>query len=358
MSAKKFIDDSELVRRYLSGETPHQLAMSLGVGRNLILRHLTAHGTELRTRSEAERLKWSLVTVRQDTSVTLVRNCEYCGQEFARKVWPSQNKSDRHRFCSRRCSRLGTPASDEAKVNMAVSGVARWARVGEREKLSSTLVDFFSDSINHAERVALIHKNWASPEAHIKASFSAKRPEAVKARQEGLNRCRANSEWFSAYTRMMSERMLTPEIRVKCSRSAKAWWQRLTKEQHADKVRRMFEGRVHYMQSRQTNIERAVGSVLSDLRINAIPQYPVDRCLLDFYLPDLGAAIECDGDYWHSLPGARRRDQKRDNWLQSHGFIVVRIEEREINKDCNQAVLNALAIVDRVIKIRMSRVAS
>jgi very-short-patch-repair endonuclease len=95
--------------------------------------------------------------------------------------------------------------------------------------------------------------------------------------------------------------------------------------------------------------------MLIDLGIVFIPQHPVDRCILDFYLPDLDMVIECDGDYWHSLPGAKRRDQKRDYWLQSKGYIVIRISETDIKADCRRAVLDALAVRNRVVAVRAAR---
>lgn len=288
--------------------------------------------------------------------IVINRNCEYCGEPFSRNIYPSQDRPNTYRFCSRSCSRNGTPATEAAKRKMAESGVARWAQEGEKELQSARISKFLSDPVNLAERVAQINRNWESPETHQKASISAKQPHVTAARKEGRRRLAENPVWQAAYSKRMSERMRQPETVTKSSNSHKAWWASLTEEQREEKLQSLFDGCLPYMQGQQrTSIETAVESVLVDLELVFIPQHPVDRCILDFYLPDLDMVIECDGDYWHALPGAKRRDQKRDYWLQSKGFIVVRITETDIRADCRRAVLHALAVRNCVVAMRAAR---
>lgn len=282
--------------------------------------------------------------------------CEYCQKEFTCRIYPSTDKPDRNRFCSTRCSRLGTPASIEAKQNMSRSGKLRFAREGEREKHSLAAKRFFVDPINLAERVVQINRNWESPAAHLKASESAKKPEATKARKEGRKKCAQNPEWQAAYSKRMSDRLLQQDTRTKSSKSHKQWWAGLTEVEREVQLLAMFEGRRAYLNGVQrTSIEKAVETILYDLELVFIPQHPVDRLVLDFYIPDLGLVIECDGDYWHSLPGAKQRDRRRDYWLQSKGYIVVRLTETDINTDCRKAVLHAIAVRNRVVSLRALR---
>ena len=51
---------------------------------------------------------------------------------------------------------------------------------------------------------------------------------------------------------------------------------------------------------------------------------------LDFLLPDMGIVIECDGVYWHNVPGVREKDRRKDKFLESRGYKVYRFEEDEI----------------------------
>lgn len=65
------------------------------------------------------------------------------------------------------------------------------------------------------------------------------------------------------------------------------------------------------------------------------PQHAVGWCRLDFFIrpyrfhPDVGFAIECDGEIWHS----EKRDVPRDRWLKSQGILeIYRFPGAEIDK--------------------------
>lgn len=95
-----------------------------------------------------------------------------------------------------------------------------------------------------------------------------------------------------------------------------------------------------------TSIERAVEAVLKDMGVHYEAQKIFDRAIADFYIPASNAIIECDGIYWHSLPHVAAKDKRRDGWLRSLGFIVVRIGENAIKTDARAAVLKALRAID------------
>src|SRR5690625_7843035 len=62
------------------------------------------------------------------------------------------------------------------------------------------------------------------------------------------------------------------------------------------------------------------------------------RYFIDFYLPEYNIAVECDGDYWHSLPNVVEKDKRRDTEFKKHGVEVLRFIESEINKDVDDCV--------------------
>lgn len=43
--------------------------------------------------------------------------------------------------------------------------------------------------------------------------------------------------------------------------------------------------------------------------------------------------IEADGEYWHSMVWRKNHDMKRDDWLKSQGFEILRIEEKDFKTD-------------------------
>lgn len=53
--------------------------------------------------------------------------------------------------------------------------------------------------------------------------------------------------------------------------------------------------------------------------------------LVDFFLPGQSICLEVDGDYWHSLPGKPEKDDKKDQFLRSLVYKVIRISESDIN---------------------------
>lgn len=71
-----------------------------------------------------------------------------------------------------------------------------------------------------------------------------------------------------------------------------------------------------------------------------VPQVWVDgRYRVDFYLPKKGLIIELDGHNFHSSPEQKEYDSKRDRYLQSKGFRVLRFTGREIYRDVNKCIL-------------------
>lgn len=54
---------------------------------------------------------------------------------------------------------------------------------------------------------------------------------------------------------------------------------------------------------------------------------------LDVYVPELKIGIEYDGDYWHSLPNLKERDEKKTAVCKEKGITLIRILDSEWNKD-------------------------
>lgn len=85
--------------------------------------------------------------------------------------------------------------------------------------------------------------------------------------------------------------------------------------------------------SSNTDIEKIIESSLLKLQIQYEKQIPIDGvALVDFLLKNKNI-IQCDGDYWHSLPTTRDRDQRQDNYLRSVGYTVLRLPGSLIKKN-------------------------
>jgi very-short-patch-repair endonuclease/endogenous inhibitor of DNA gyrase (YacG/DUF329 family) len=99
-----------------------------------------------------------------------------------------------------------------------------------------------------------------------------------------------------------------------------------------------------------TSIEIAMMAALDATGIRYVYQFPISNSYglifsCDFGFPEARVIVECDGDYWHSLPNVQERDKRKDAYLKAAGYTVLRFSEREIHQDvesCVQAILKLL----------------
>lgn len=83
-----------------------------------------------------------------------------------------------------------------------------------------------------------------------------------------------------------------------------------------------------------TSLEKQVESILKELSIEYISQYPTHTgFILDFAIinGDKKIDLEVDGKKWHSSKEAIKRDNFRTYMLKREGWKVIRVKEEEIN---------------------------
>jgi len=79
-----------------------------------------------------------------------------------------------------------------------------------------------------------------------------------------------------------------------------------------------------------TKLHKALKIYLRSLGIETKSEVPFGRYCVDEYDEQNHIAYEADGEYWHSLPGAKERDEKRENYLKREfGLEVVHFTERD-----------------------------
>jgi len=64
---------------------------------------------------------------------------------------------------------------------------------------------------------------------------------------------------------------------------------------------------------------------------------------LDIYIPSLKKAIEYDGTYWHSFPGAIERDVRKNQQCIEVGIQLLRVSDQEYEADREGTVAKVLA---------------
>jgi very-short-patch-repair endonuclease len=122
----------------------------------------------------------------------------------------------------------------------------------------------------------------------------------------------------------------------------------LTLESVIRNIWRSFVGRFRYAAreralrkrdaTTESPLERHLARALDDAGINYVREYPVSRIHVDFALVDAKLAIECDGIRYHGTADARRRDARRDEFLRSKGWRILRFSGDQIRYDIGACI--------------------
>ena len=94
---------------------------------------------------------------------------------------------------------------------------------------------------------------------------------------------------------------------------------------------------------KNTSIELDMQKALERRGIRISTHQPIGGiCCPDIFI-EPNIVVECDGDYWHSLPGRRAEDEAHNSALRKAGYKVFRFLGSEIIKDVDLCVEKVLA---------------
>jgi very-short-patch-repair endonuclease/endogenous inhibitor of DNA gyrase (YacG/DUF329 family) len=82
----------------------------------------------------------------------------------------------------------------------------------------------------------------------------------------------------------------------------------------------------------ESSIERKVRYALQRAHISFLQEVKIGIYRADFLLPQHNIVIECDGDYWHKIPGIKERDERKNDLLQECGYSTIRLSEKIIRE--------------------------
>ena len=87
------------------------------------------------------------------------------------------------------------------------------------------------------------------------------------------------------------------------------------------------------MRKNQTNEERKLWyNYLKNIRPRFHRQKIIGNYIVDFYCPQLKIIIEIDG-IQHYDEKARIYDERRTEYLENQGYMVIRFDNNEVNRD-------------------------
>lgn len=217
-------------------------------------------------------------------------------------------------------------AETRAKISRSMS-TPSWL-AGHRQRLAKWY-DIPANRKAHIEMIHRTHRTEAFRNRISVTHLGMKLSPASKRKQSDSMKKRWRDPLFRV---LRAATMSRPDVLEKCRSGPKAYMATKTPE---ERRAWMMRAAVALQRKRRTRIELLMQHRLASAGIPFVEQHPIDRCIPDFLvLPNL--VVECDGEYWHSLPGRIKKDRKRDYWLRSKGYRVIRIPERDITRGLYQ----------------------
>ena len=220
--------------------------------------------------------------------------------------------------------------SEEHRAKLIASNRRRTQKprsVEYRTKMSEALCGRVLSEMHRAKIGEASHRRVWSAESRAKVSSSARRRVhsfETRTKISGANCGRAHS--LEARAKISAaNRSRSPETRAKLSVAAS---QRgpvslETRTKMSVSALRRMTDHTHF--HKRTKPEMVMASILRQQGIEFEEQFPIERYVVDFYIPGHRTVIEVDGEYWHSFPGQQEKDARRNERLRSLGYAVLRI---------------------------------
>lgn len=222
----------------------------------------------------------------------------------------------------------GRPKPEHVLEALRQANVNRVYTDEHRAKISAGLKEHAVSDVSIQSLRARNLGKPKTPEQRAKLSEKLK-GRTISEVQKAAISVASKKNWADpAYREKVTARLNSPEVKAKA------------KAQQQANLTKIRDGRSRWM--RETKLEQAVKAVLIEMGLEFEQSKPFCWYEVDFYLPAFNLVLECDGEYWHSLPKAQKNDLKRDKWFRGQGYRVARIPERAIKSDCAAAVRSAV----------------
>ena len=279
-------------------------------------------------------------------------------KEYWASMTPDQRK-ERNRKVKKYWASLTPNERKERTRNWQKAGVEAVKTEEVRKEQSKRKKELWSDPEYKAKHSAGIKKAWdeSPPERREKISqlSSNLSDETKQKRSEGLKRAWAErsdecKEEIATKCRLTwknkSEEEIAEHGRIS-SENSKRWWASMTPEERRERNEENIKA-MHAAVGTDgpTSIEIAIQRALNQLGIEHEVHKVIGYLTVDIYIPELNLVVECDGNYWHNQPKQKHADIKRDYWLRSQGYKVVRIWESEIKQSAMMTIKTVLGLAD------------
>lgn len=107
--------------------------------------------------------------------------------------------------------------------------------------------------------------------------------------------------------------------------------------------KRRYCSRECYMKSRlPSRLEMLVEYVLREEKLGYEREHRIGQFVVDFVLPDLGIAIEADGEYWHDKAERWETRAKKEAAISAAGWTLVRLPQLKVERQAEIEVLGSI----------------
>ncbi len=225
-------------------------------------------------------------------------------------------------------SKQGHATSQATRAKIGAANTGKQRTMEQRAAMSQARTAAVLSPETREKHRAAKQQWWAS-------LTPADRQVFVSKRGDGLRR-----HWAAATTEQRRAwAAKTVAGRQAAGITTKAKWARMSRAERFARMRPLWQAS---QSANPSSIEETVAAVLDALGVAYCRQKFIGRHLVDFYVRSKKLVIECDGSYWHNLPGRPESDARRDAWFASHGYAVLRLKEKDIKAGLSAEQLAAV----------------
>lgn len=246
-----------------------------------------------------------------------------------------------------RAIRARKKMSPEHKTKIALAATIRWQNPEFRSRMSAKAKQKMGEPSTKKKHLASMEKLFQDHDYRERLAAAnrktAQTPAWLAKHKIAMQQRSANTVWqknhLLAMRAMVQSSTWRKNHRDGChKRSQKDTW----KQNHKQGVRLWAnspKGRAQILAankaSRQVKISRAeriVHALLDLLDVKYLVGHRIGRYVADIFIPDKSLVVECDGLYWHTLPGRAEKDVRRDAYMRALGYSILRLPEQDIKK--------------------------
>lgn len=263
--------------------------------------------------------------------------CQQCGNEF--KDHPGAER----KFCSRECSY----ESQKKRVDCACATCgAEFTRPKSRVS-KNNYCSRKCRQVAASEKFVDLDGSLAHPRAKEKLTKTCKQCNdefSVYPSRRDQKFCDVSckGEWMSE-NKVGENHPNNQKIKFECEWCGREYKKSPSRKDETRFCSRQCQGSYQIrQQGRSSSLEDEIAEILDSCCVNFEWQKQIGRWCVDFYLPQLNLVVECDGEYWHSKPKVVERDARKNRFLRSEGYNLVRLSGQQIKEDGHALLARAI----------------